>query len=153
MNGNHAYDRKSLTEESGAGAIVGSWMLVSYMKQHDDGRVVFPFGRDPCGILTYSEDGFMSAQFMAKGRPPIGSNELFLASEKDLASSARGYFGYAGNYSVDLQSKVVYHDVKVSLSPNLVGTKQRREFIVSRGELQLTHGTGVITKLLWRKFE
>jgi len=152
MNKNYARDPKSLTEESGAGAIVGSWMLISYMKQHDDGRVVFPFGRDPCGILTYSEDGFMSAQFMAKGRPLIDAHELFLASEEELASSARGYFSYAGNYSVDLQSRVVYHDVKVSLSPNLVGTKQRREFVVSRGELQLTHGTCVITKLLWKKF-
>ncbi len=82
--------------------IVGTWLLVSYIAQDDQGGpVTFPLGRDAVGLIMYTTDGYMSAQLMRPGRQDYDQPDTGGSSVQQAAAAAEGYLAYSGAYDVD----------------------------------------------------
>lgn len=138
--------------------LVGAWTLESYQSSALDGSDVrYPLGPDAKGIITYTPDGYMSAQIMRTDRAPVRRGDLQAAEDSELASAARGYLAYSGPYSV-LDNNVVAHHVDVSLLPNWIGGTQYRAAQIGDSRLQLSPTEPVLIqgqprngRLVWRR--
>ena len=125
---------------------VGTWKLVSWETQSTDAQTIHPFGKNPIGYITYTENGYMSATIMKPHRLNIevsladlmNARKIFLkpwllvtagkyvkAIMRYLQASAN-YVSYSGKY--EIQAETVIHHVEVSLIPDWIGTKQERQF-------------------------
>ncbi len=125
---------------------IGTWKLVSWESKSSDGKISQPFGQNPVGYLTYTEDRRMSVAIMKKNRLniEITSQELakarliFLkpwllvnglkyvkATLRYLQASAN-YISYSGKYQIK-DNKVIHH-VEISLFPDWVGIDLERQF-------------------------
>ncbi len=125
---------------------IGTWKLVSWESKSSDGKISQPFGQNPVGYLTYTEDRHMSVAIMKKNRLniEITSQELtkarlvFLkpwllvnglkyvkATLRYLQASAN-YISYSGKYQIK-DNKVIHH-VEISLFPDWVGIDLERQF-------------------------
>jgi Lipocalin-like domain len=93
--------------------LIGAWELVSYvMRPAAGGDDLYPFGDRPDGLIIYTPDGFMSAQFMRPDRPEFAS--WFDATDDELRAAASGYIAYSGPFHVDGDGTLT-HGVWVSL--------------------------------------
>jgi hypothetical protein len=120
--------------------LVGTWELVSLSASAQDGSVFYPFGEDATGYITYTRDGFMSAQLMRSGRPAYGSADIHAATLTEMASAAAGYVAYAGRFEVDEDARTVRHHVAVSLIPNWVDSALERSCEIAADRLVLSPG-------------
>jgi hypothetical protein len=155
---------------SAGGSIVGAWQLVSWEVQTAERERWHPLGNDVTGQLLYAPNGYMSVSMTRARRTPLGltSDEL-LAASMDLrrkwrfartpklsvavvryAAAAFGYVSYAGSYRV--QGNTVFHDISVSLVPDMIGTTVERS-IDFRGEaLVLSADSGAFThSITWSR--
>ena len=121
--------------------LIGTWRLVEWTFTVDDSRPTRPWGGSPAGLLTYTEDGRMSASLMSNGRPGAPTRTLSAAPIEIRAAAAAGYLSYAGSYSMD--GNDVLHHIELSLMPNWVGTTERRliEWAPSEGGFDLILST------------
>ena len=121
-----------------AAALIGSWHLQSWQLGFSDSdRVRAAFGDNPCGLLVYTADGWMSAAICSRERalfPEVRSHREL--PKEDLAEAFHSYFHYAGPYRVE--GDVVIHSVTMSLNPNFPGTEQRRQIDLQGDTLVLT---------------
>src|SRR4051794_18579338 len=68
---------------------VGVWKLVSCERKRTDGRMDFPYGKEPVGRLTYDKTGRMSALLMRPGRRSTMPPGVNLASGNASAEEIR----------------------------------------------------------------
>jgi hypothetical protein len=116
--------------------ILGTWELVAYTAQDDQGSpVIYPLGPDAVGLIMYTPDGYMSAQLMRPHRPDY--DHPGTPTTEQAAMAAAGYLAYGGPYTVDESSGVVHHDVAVSLLPNWLNTAQGRKSTLDGDRLTL----------------
>jgi hypothetical protein len=102
--------------------LVGAWRLVSYETSSvEGGDTAYPLGPDASGLIIYTDDGGMSAQIMAAGRPAYADEDVHGGTDEQRAAAAHGYLAYSGTYQVT-DENVVEHHLEVSLFPNWVGT-------------------------------
>lgn len=119
--------------------LIGAWTLVSYeARGADEDDTVFPLEREPAGLIIYTPDGFMSAQLMLRDRPRYADDDQHSASDKEFATAASGYIGYAGSYEVLDDGHTVVHRATVSLMPNLVGVGQYRVVRFQNDRIELS---------------
>jgi hypothetical protein len=134
---------------------VGTWRLVSLESRTAEGEVSYPLGRDAVGYIVYSEDGYVSVNLMAAGRPRYASGDQLRGAADEKAAAADTYVAYCGKYEVQ-QGKVIHH-VEVSFFPNWVGVDQERFFEFGGNRLVLSTppillgGTKVTTRLVWER--
>ena len=135
-----------------AGAVVGTWTLVSWEITEPDGTIHHPYGRHPIGYLTYTADGFMSAEIMDPDRRQSDSNfPLEAASAQTLPDADRAraygtYVSYCGTYTVE--GDTVTHHVRAALIPSWTGSDQRRLFRLDEGRLIIGAGGH---RLVWER--
>ena len=103
--------------------LVGTWRLVDWTVTLGD-RIVKPFGGKPTGLITYTQDGRMTASLMKMGRASIGTTSFAEATSRQRAAAATGYISYAGSYHID--GDLVHHQVELSLFPDWEGDIQTR---------------------------
>jgi hypothetical protein len=102
-------------------ALVGAWTLVSFVYQQENGIAIpSPWGQNPPGLLIYTEQGYMAANFMRANRQPFATDNMLAASADEKASIAETFVGYSGTYEV--QDTRVIHHVQVASFPNWIGT-------------------------------
>ncbi len=104
--------------------LVGTWRLVSFAVRDEEGRIVFPFGRDAVGFITYTADGQMAVQFGRAERARLAVGDWVGATPTEIEMAAREYFAYCGTY--EYRDGVVKHRVELSLMPNLIGEELGR---------------------------
>jgi hypothetical protein len=104
--------------------LIGTWRLVDWQVTIGD-RVVRPFGGSAVGLLTYTEDGRMTASLMREDRNRLDTSSFAGADALTRAGAAAGYISYAGSYEV--RGDEVHHDVELSLFPDWVGATQTRK--------------------------
>ena len=137
------------------GPLTGTWRLVSWENRTADQDVTHPFGTDPIGYLTYTDDGFMSVSIMRRDRPAFASGDLLSAQPDELVSAAAGYVSYCGRY--DVRGDTVIHHVAVSLFPKWVGEDQERFVELSGDRLTLStrptrlQGRDRTARLVWER--
>jgi hypothetical protein len=102
-------------------AILGTWELVSAASSTSGGkRDETPFGQNPAGFLTYTQDGRMTAMISFGGRKRLSPNNLGVAPVEEQAEAYRTFVAYAGRYT--LNSENVIHHVEISSIQDWAGT-------------------------------
>lgn len=114
-------------------AVVGSWKLVSYVTETPDGTRTFPLGQDPEGLAVYLPNGRVTIQFMKRDRPRFKAGDAWRGTPEEESAAFRGFFGYAGRYTIDAAKSTVTHHVEIASAPNYVGTDLVRTFSLFKG--------------------
>src|SRR5680860_357320 len=142
--------------------LTGTWRLVEWTFTVNGSRPTRPWGGNPSGLLTYTEDGRMSATLMSLGRPAAPTRTLSGAPASIRAAAAGGYLNYAGGYSFDGDD--VLHHIELSLMPNWVGTTERRridwvpgdggsDLVLSTPPTLTDGGRTAVNRLRWTKLD
>jgi hypothetical protein len=117
--------------------LLGSWTLERWQVHYDNGRPpAEPFGADAEGLLLYGGDGWMSATMCRRERTalPAGAGRRVDAGLKARAFDE--YLAYVARWHV--QGDVAVHEVRWSMNPVLLGTRQLRRASFADGRLVLT---------------
>ena len=112
--------------------LVGTWSLLSWYNRTEDGRRLYPLGKDATGYISYSPDGFVFVQMMACHRALFTVNDPFGGTAQEDSGAFKSQITYAGPY--EYHGDHVIHRVTQESCPNWVGSAQVRqvEFIDKR---------------------
>lgn len=115
------------------------------MKQrYDDGRVIYPFGRNVDGRIFYGADKSMFCAIQKGGRAPFNTGKQWTADDSDKARAYDDYLTYCGRYEID--GDTVTRHVAISLYPDWTGNRQVRKIRLADSLLHITahleDGTG-----------
>ena len=133
---------------------IGAWKLQSWMAQQGN-EVVYPYGKNPSGYISYFSDGLMMVVIMRDivGIPKsLHSASPFDASDAESIACFRSYLSYWGSFIVDEAAKIVTHKLEGCWYPKWIGTEQKRNFefkdnlLILTGELQQVKHV-----LIWEK--
>lgn len=131
----------------------GSWELKEWVAELTSGEMVYPYGEDAKGVLTYDQFGNMAVQLMKSKRPKFLSEDPLSAKPEEVWEAYNGFIAYSGSYEVDTSSNKVIHQIRLSSFPNWVGQNQTRYYEFKDDTLILS--TGLIGaskhKLTWEK--
>ena len=140
--------------------LIGTWRLVEWTFTVDESRPTHPWGGNPVGLLTYTNDERMSASLMSVGRPPAPTRTLSAAPIDIRAAAAAGYLAYAGSYTTEGDD--VLHRIELSLMPNWVNRTERRhvdwlptetgrDLVLSTPPTQTDGGRTAVNRLRWER--
>jgi hypothetical protein len=119
-------------------ALIGSWKLVSYEDRDASGKLVYPYGKSPAGLLIYDAVGHMAIQIMTTPPPDVASNDWDLFTVKEKIALYDAYTAYFGRYEVDSRRKVVIHLAEADLSRLYIGRREERHYQLAGDRLTLT---------------
>ena len=140
-------------------AVVGSWRLISYETVTADGVKSLPLGPNIDGLAIYLPNGRVSIQFMRRDRPKFASGDAWRGTLEEEREALRGFFGYAGRYTLDAARSTVTHHIEISAAPNYVGTDLVRTFSLDGNRLTLRTpqrqlaGQTSSSTLVWQRIE
>ena len=118
-------------------AFVGTWRLLSYEFRRADGKLTFPLGEDPAGMLIYDAQGNMAAQAMRRNRSRFRADSVSGGTAEEIREAFEGYIAYFGTWTIDEQAGAVIHHVTASWYPNFIGTDQVRYYEFQQNRLLL----------------
>jgi len=138
---------------------IGSWELVVAEFSKQDGSSLRPLGDSPSGLLVYGEEGWMSAQLHSSERKKFLKNDQLAGTDAEMKAAYSSYAAYYGTYDVDMERKVVRHQVLGSLFPNQADSTLDRFFQFSDNDRILTlrtspfrvDGEELTGTLVWEK--
>ncbi len=137
--------------------LTGTWRLVSVETHWSTGKVGYPYGRNPKGMLFYDEKGNMSATITKAERSNFSSDNMLKGTPEETKAAFDSYLAYCGTYEVNEAGGYVSHTVECSLYPNWVGTELIRYAELKDSQLTLTapplkHGDlEIVYVLTWEK--
>jgi hypothetical protein len=139
--------------------LIGAWKLISYKELPVDGSAPFyPMSERAEGIILYTPDGFMSAQFMEPDRKFFVSGDWFKGTDEEYRQAASSYVAYSGPFHVDEEKNIVTHSLFVSILPNWIGQTQPRLVRIEGDDLYLSsvtpfhlRGRTVNAQLHWKR--
>lgn len=114
--------------------LIGRWVIQSWVQAYDDGRIVYPMGKDVTGFILYGER-HMACSISRPGREKFAKGGQWDGSEQDKAAAYDSFMSYSGTY--EIQGEEVVHHVASSLFPNWEGGVQRRRAKLLGDELHL----------------
>lgn len=135
----------------------GTWKLVSYDYQSEDGQVRFPFSTDTSGVIMYDANGYMSVQIIRNDRPPFAENDMFAGTDSEVRQAFEGINTYFGPYEVDEEAGIVRHHIEGSSMPNRIGSIQVRHYtfegnrLILRAVPRLLKGEMLTGVLIWER--
>jgi hypothetical protein len=136
-------------------AFIGSWELQEWSAELNNGKIVFPFGEDAKGSITYDDFGNMAVQIMKNNRVQFLSEDPLQAQADEVIEAYNGFIAYCGKYKVDTSSNQVIHQIEISSFPNWVGQNQVRFYTFIEDKMILS--TDIIGssrhKLIWKKMK
>ena len=86
---------------------IGTWKLVTSEFRRSDGTIIYPYGQDALGILTYDAAGNMIVQLMRADRPAFVSGDLYNGTPEEIQAAYEGAFAYFGRYDRPLERGAV----------------------------------------------
>lgn len=116
--------------------LLGTWTLVAWYNETDDGRRFYPLGPDATGYISYSQDGYVFVQLTAAGRADFAVNDPFGATVEEDSAAMKSQISYSGTY--EFRGDHVIHRVTHATCPNWVGTEQVRYALFRGDEMQLS---------------
>ena len=117
---------------------MGTWRLMECYGSWSDGRISYPYGKEPEGQLIYDGHDNFSGQIAGSGRRPFQSGNLLKGTQEEIKSAFEGYIAYYGTYEVDEFNGQVTHHVVGALFPNWIGHVQTRNFLFEGKQLRLS---------------
>ncbi|MGH9738280.1 MAG: lipocalin-like domain-containing protein [Candidatus Acidiferrales bacterium] len=108
--------------------IIGTWNLISASSSTPKGeRIGAPYGANPVGLLTYTQNGRVAVTISYDGRKPLSLS----SSIEDQAEAYKTFVGYAGRYV--LGEGRITHFIEVSSIQSYVN-KELVRFIALDGD-------------------
>jgi len=136
--------------------VVGTWKLVSAASTTKNGEPGDPpYGAEPTGLLTYTEDGRMSSLISYSGRKPLSIGASSSDVQLEQAEAFKTFFAYAGRFHFTA-GKMTHH-VEISSIQNYVGKDLVREVKLLGDQLRLTapptlvNGRIQSVELVWQR--
>ena len=133
--------------------LVGTWKLVSASTTTLAGeRKETPYGVNPAGFLTYTDEGRIAAMISHDGREALSSGG---GSLEEQSEAFKTFFAYAGRYTVS-GDKVTHH-VEISSIENYVGRDLVRHVKFQGDRITLVtpptpvNGKTQIFELIWER--
>lgn len=133
--------------------LVGTWKLVSASSTSKTGeRSETPYGTNPAGLLTYTEDGRVSAMISHGGRKPLSVGG---GTPEEQAEAFKTFLAYAGRYN--LSGDQVTHYVEISSIQNYVGKDLIRSVTFQDDQIVLLtpptriNGKVQTVELIWQR--
>jgi len=137
---------------------VGTWKLVSASSVTSSGEQnQAPYGVDPTGFLSYTEDGRVTALISYGGRKPLTIGAKPPALLEEQAEAFRTFLAYAGRYRVSGDN--VIHSIEISSIQNFVdkelvrSVKFQGEQIVLATPPTMINGKIQTVELVWQRLE
>jgi hypothetical protein len=134
----------------------GAWRLVSWTSNTP--MVAERFGRHPRGMALFDPQSHtVSVQIAGPGRLPFPPEQWTDPDEGAARAALQTYFAYVACYSVDAVLRVLVNDITESLIPNLVGTRQVRNYDFVGDRLVLTsppidiRGQAAVQTFVWER--
>jgi hypothetical protein len=115
----------------------GTWRLLECYGRWSDGRISYPYGKEPAGLLMYDGHGNFSGQIAGSGRTAFESGNLLKGAAEEIKAAFEGYIAYYGTYEADEANSQMTHHVEDSLFPNWVGDIQVRKYEFEGERLRL----------------
>ena len=121
--------------------------------------MIYPFGKNAQGSLTYTKSGRFSVQVVRPDRPKFTSGDQMRGTTEEIKANYEGFISYYGLYEFDRKRGFVIHHIEGSLFPNLEGQKQERFYELSGNRLKLSTpptlwgGGEVAGVLIWERIE
>lgn len=135
--------------------ILGTWRLLSWYNELEDGTRIYPLGEDASGFISYSHDGYVFVQMRTANRTLYSVNYPFGGSAEEDTSAIKSQISYSGSF-FERDNQVV-HVVEAATCPNWVGTEQIRNVEFEGSSLLLSakgakfQGQMVAAYVLWQK--
>ena len=116
--------------------LVGTWVFQREVDRRADGSPApaDASAPDSVGLLTYTEDGYVSVVIMPKGR----HWETDTATIAELRDTLGNGTAYAGRYEVDEAQHTVTHIPAVTLEPAYEHKRLVRHYVLSGESLKLS---------------
>jgi len=136
--------------------ILGTWELLKWIYEDENGHEVAYFDEKPKGLLMYMPSGLMSVQVSKPQRKSFSSKGFDSGTESEQAEAFRSYIAYYGKYK-EISPALFEHHLERSLFPNWEGDVQTREAKLDGNLLELstpslpTKNGNIIFRLTWRK--
>ena len=106
--------------------LIGTWDFVVAQVRAPDGKISFPFGESPKGMLVFTPDGRFMQIHVASDVPKIASNNRLTGTPQEYAEIMRRSLSVFGTYTVDDAKKTVTYHIVSSSFPNWEGEAQTR---------------------------
>lgn len=137
--------------------LLGTWKIVSMVSKSTTGEISYPFGQDPVGYITFTEDDFVFLTVTTSDRPNFQKPDRLGASLEEKARALDTCSAYSGTYSVE--GELLFMNILCGSFPNWVGKVQKRicafegnKFIATT-EPRISGGKEVIVTIIWEKVE
>jgi hypothetical protein len=114
------------TAQSLRDQLVGTWDFVVAEVTAPDGKVSYPFGESPKGILIFTADGRFAQVHVASDLPRIASNNRLTGTPEEYQAIMRRSLSVFGTYTVDEAMKTLTYKIVSSSYPNWEGEAQTR---------------------------
>jgi hypothetical protein len=136
--------------------LVGTWTFVRTEATLPDGKKSLPFGSDPKGVNTFTEDGHFTQIQIADGIPKVASNSRVTGTSEENKAIVQGSLALFGTYTVDETAKMIIYKVESSTFPNWIGLEQKRPIdLLTADELRHSNLGGSIagasTVNIWKR--
>jgi len=115
---------------------IGSWKLISFILEAEDGETMTPFGEDPVGYIMYGTDERMQVAIMRNGRQALETARYQDGPTNLKAAAFEGYISYAGPYTIG--DDTITHHLEVAWWPDMVGMDNVRKFKFDGNRLRLS---------------
>ena len=120
--------------------IIGTWNFTVAEVKAPDGKISYPFGEKPKGILVLTPDGYFTQIHVAGDVPKIASNHHLTGTPEEYGAIMRRSLSVFGTYTVDEDKKTVTFHLVSSSFPNWEGESQTRTIDkLTAGEFQNTN--------------
>jgi hypothetical protein len=138
--------------------LVGTWKLVSASSTDASGaQGEPPYGADPVGFLTYTEDGRVTALISYGGRKPLSIGAKPPALLEEQAEAFKTFLAYGGRYRLDADK--IIHSIEISSIQNYVNRELVRRVKFESHQLvlitppTLVNGKMQSIELAWERLE
>src|SRR5882672_10542083 len=106
--------------------LIGTWDFVVAQVRGPDGKISFPFGESPKGMLVFTPDGRFMQVHVASDVPKFASNNRLTGTPEEYAAIMRRSLSLFGTYTVDDAKKTVTFHIVSGTYPNNAGEAQTR---------------------------
>jgi hypothetical protein len=136
--------------------LLGTWRLVSASATDASGaQMEPPYGNNPAGFLTYSDDGRVTALISYSARKPLSIGAKGPALVEEQAEAFKSFLAYAGQYR--LSGDKIIHSIEISSIQNYVGkelvrsVKLQADRIVLLTPPTMVNGKIQTIELVWER--
>lgn len=136
--------------------LVGTWSLMAVENTYADGRVTYPYGKNPAGRMILTNGGDYSIQILKSDRPHVAANNKAKGTHQENAALVKGSNSHFGRYVVDESKYTITFDVRHAFFPNWEGHLQVRSYTLKDKVLtyivtNTTSGGKVKARVVWQK--